>query len=119
MSWQVEFTGDFEIWWEELDDEEQVDVRASVDLLSEVGPTLGRPHVDSIKGSKHHGMKELRIQHKGNPYRVLFIFDPRRTVTLLVGGSKAGNDRWYEENVPRADKIYDRYLSELKKEGLI
>jgi hypothetical protein len=64
-------------------------------------------------------MKELVIQHKGYPYRVLYIFDPRRNAILLLGGNKAGNDRWYEENIPKADKIYDDYLKTIKKEGLI
>lgn len=80
---------------------------------------LGRPQVDSIQSSKHHNMKELRVQHAGEPYRILFIFDPRRAAVLLIGGTKAGNERWYEEFVPLADAIYDRYLDELRTEGLI
>lgn len=62
-------------------------------------------------------MRELRIQHHGEPYRVLYAFDPRRVAMLLVGGSKTGNDRWYLENVPRADELYDRHLEELAQEG--
>jgi hypothetical protein len=57
-------------------------------------------------------MKELRIQHEGRPYRVLFIFDPQRNAVLLIGGDKTGSDRWYEEYVPKADAIYRRYLEE-------
>jgi hypothetical protein len=64
-------------------------------------------------------MRELRIQHKGEPYRVLYAFDPRRTAILLIGGNKGGNDRWYEEFVPRADKLYEDHLAVLVKEGLI
>ena len=64
-------------------------------------------------------MRELRIQHTGNPYRVLYAFDPRRTAILLLGGNKSGNDRWYEEYVPIADKLYDEHLETLKREGLI
>ncbi len=64
-------------------------------------------------------MRELRIQHAGDPYRVLYAFDPRRTALLLLGGNKKGNDRWYEENVPIADKLYDNHLAQLRKEGLI
>jgi len=60
--------------------------------------------------------KELRIQHQGRPYRILFAFDPRRTALLLIGGDKTGNDRWYEEFVPKADSIYDQHLKELNKE---
>jgi hypothetical protein len=64
-------------------------------------------------------MKELRIQHGGDPYRILFCFDPRRFAILLTGGNKGGNDRWYEAFVPAADRIYEKYLEEIRKEGLI
>ena len=63
--------------------------------------------------SKHANMKELRIQHAGRPYRVLYAFDPRRTALLLIGGDKTGNDRWYQEFVPLADKLFDRRLAQL------
>ena len=55
-------------------------------------------------------MRELRVQHAGRPYRVLYAFDPRRTAILLIGGDKTGNNRWYEEYVPRGDDIYDQHL---------
>jgi hypothetical protein len=61
-------------------------------------------------------MKELRVQHSGRLYRVLFAFDPRRCAVLLIGGDKTGNDRWYEEFVPIADALYGRHLEALKKE---
>ena len=61
-------------------------------------------------------MKELRTQHRGRPYRTLFAFDPRRVAILLIGGDKTGNDRWYEEFVPRADKIYADHLQSIEKE---
>ena len=77
--WEVEFTDEFRTWWDGLTEAEQIDVRAEVNLLRRFGPTLGRPHVDSVASSKHANMKELRIQHRGRPYRVLFAFDPRRT----------------------------------------
>ena len=64
-------------------------------------------------------MRELRIQHRGRPNRVLYAFDPRRAAILLLGGDKTGNNRWYDENIPVADDRYDDYLRELKKEGLI
>lgn len=83
-----------------------------VRLLQEHGPNLQRPHADLIDGSAYRNMKELRCQHHGRPYRVLFIFDPKRNAVLLIGGDKTGNMRWYEENVPRADAIYAAYLRE-------
>src|SRR5271169_486601 len=88
-------------------------------VLSEKGPGLRRPHVGPIVTSRHANMKELIIQHAGKPYRVLFAFDPRRTAILLIGGNKAGNDHWYEEFVPIADRLYDERFMQLKKEGRI
>jgi hypothetical protein len=64
-------------------------------------------------------MRELRIQHEGRPHRVLYAFDPRRAAMLLIGGGKTGNDRWYEEYVPRADAIYDRHLHEFRERRVI
>ena len=64
-------------------------------------------------------MRELRIQHAGRPYRVLYAFDPRRTAILLLGGDKTGDDRWYDTYVPLADDLYDEHLIQLQREGLI
>ncbi len=63
--------------------------------------------------------RELRIQHRGEPYRVLYAFDPRRTAILLLGGKKTGDPRWYDTAVPIADRLYDEYIAELKREGLL
>ena len=68
------------------------------------------------ESSRHQNMKELRIQHAGRPYRVLFAFDPKRCAILLTGGDKTGKDRWYEEFVPIADRLYDEHLAALEKE---
>jgi hypothetical protein len=64
-------------------------------------------------------MRELRIQSKGKPIRVFYAFDPRRTAILLIGGEKTGDNRFYETMIPIADRLYDDYLVEIKKEGLI
>jgi hypothetical protein len=64
-------------------------------------------------------MRELRCQHQGRPFRVLYVFDPRRSAVLLIGGDKTGNSRWYEDMLPKADEIYAAYLDELRSEGLI
>jgi hypothetical protein len=61
-------------------------------------------------------MRELRVQHRGHPYRVLYAFDPRRAAILLLGGDKTGDDRWYEKHVPLADYLYDKYLAEIEEE---
>ena len=91
----------------------------SVILLRQSGPSLRFPFSSGIMTSKHSHMRELRVQHGGQPYRVLYAFDPHRTAILLIGGNKAGDDRWYESFVPLADRLYDQYISELKMEGLI
>jgi hypothetical protein len=88
----------------------------SVQLLEEFGINLKRPHADSIDGSVYPNMRELRVQHQGRPYRILFAFDPRRTGYLLIGGDKTGNPRWYEEFVPKADAIYAQHLREIELE---
>jgi hypothetical protein len=80
---------------------------------------LSFPHSSGIEGSKHNHMRELRIQHQGDPYRVLYAFDPRRSAILLIGGNKVGKDRWYLEHIPLADQLYDEHLDQLNDEGLI
>jgi hypothetical protein len=119
VAWEVEGTDDFRDWFEHLKDEEQAGVGRVVDLLVEHGPSLPFPYSSGIATSRHRHMRELRIQHEGRPYRVLYAFDPRRSAILLLGGDKTGNERWYEEYVPIADTLYDEYLGELKQEGLI
>ena len=113
MAWEVEYTEVFGAWWNSLSEPEQDSIAAAVDLLEEYGPALKRPYADTVAMSKHANMKELRIQHAGRPYRVLYAFDPRRTALLLIGGDKTGNDRWYQEFVPLADKLFDRHLAQL------
>lgn len=119
MTWEVEYTDEFGEWWNSLSEDEQASVDASVRLLETLGPSLGFPHSSGISGSKHGHMRELRTQHHGSPYRTLYAFDPRRAAILLIGGDKTGDARWYETNIPIADKLYDEHLAQLKKEGLI
>lgn len=119
MEWEVEFTDEFEEWWDGLSEEEQESVAAYVMLLEKKGPTLPFPYSSDIRGARHAHMRELRVQHKGQPIRVLYAFDPRRVAILLIGGNKTGDDRWYDTYVPLADEIYDHHLAALEKEGLI
>jgi len=119
MGWDVEGTDQFADWFVGLSDDEQVDVGRVVELLVEHGLSLPFPYSSGINGSRHRHMRELRIQHAGRPYRVLYAFDPRRAAILLLGGDKTGQDRWYEQHVPLADDLYDEYLATLKKEGLL
>ncbi|MDD4889543.1 MAG: type II toxin-antitoxin system RelE/ParE family toxin [Phycisphaerae bacterium] len=117
--WKVEYTDEFDQWWEALTEAEQDSVSESVGLLCGLGPFLGRPHADAVKGSRHSNMKELRTQHRGRPLRTFFAFDPRRSAILLIGGDKTGDDRFYERMIPLADRLYDTYLEEIRREGLI
>lgn len=119
MTWDVEYTDEFDSWWSTLTEAEQESVAASVSLLETLGTHLGFPHSSGIEGSRHGHMRELRIQHQGRPYRVLYAFDPRRSAILLLGGDKTGDDRWYVVNIPLADRLYDEHLDELRKDGLL
>lgn len=116
-TWEVEYTDQFGEWWATLNENEQEPIAASVLLLENQGPKLGFPHTSKITKSKHTHMRELRIQHEGRPYRVLYAFDPRRFAILLIGGDKTGDDRWYEVHIPIADKLYDAHLKSLKQGG--
>ena len=116
MAWEVEYTIEFETWWETLCEAEQIDIDAVVRLLEARGPQLPFPYSSGITGSRHGRMRELRIQHAGEPYRVLYAFDPRRVAILLIGGNKTGDDGWYDRLVPIADDLYDEHLAELERE---
>ena len=116
MAWDVEFTDEFEAWWNNLSESEQIKIDATVRLLEEYGPDLPYPMSSGVIGSRHSHMRELRIQVHGRPFRILYAFNPKRAAILLIGGDKTGNDLWYEANVPIADRLYDRHLEELREE---
>ncbi len=94
-----------------LDGRDANRIGAAIDMLQEHGPRLGRPAVDSIKGSRHHNMKELRS--RGGHLRALFAFDPSRSAIVLVGGDKSNDwSGWYRRMIPAADRLYDEHLKE-------
>ena len=115
QNWTVEYTDAFEAWWVELTEGMQDDIDRVVMLLEEHGPTLGFPYSSAINGARF-AMRELRIQSDGHPIRILYAFDPVRSALLLIGGDKTGNDRWYIENVPKAERIFEEHLKEIKQE---
>jgi hypothetical protein len=118
MPWEIEYTDEFDEWFDGLGEEAQEDVALAVEKLEERGPALPRPLADTVEGSRHSNMKELRPL--GTNIRALFAFDPRRMAILLIGGDKT--DRWrefYEEMIPVADDLYDEHLDELREEGEI
>ncbi len=115
MACVVEYTDEFSVWFQgDLTAAEQRSVTRVVEMLEDAGPGLRFPYSSGISGSCFRHMRELRIQHEGRPYRVLYAFDPRRSAILLIGGDKTGDDRWYERMVPIADSIYANHLREIR-----
>jgi hypothetical protein len=119
MVWEVEYTDEFGSWFEEQTRSAQKSITSSVLLLEKYGPQLPFPHSSQINGSQYGTMRELRVQIKGEPFRVFYAFDPRRMAILLIGGNKTGDNRFYEKLVPEADLLYAQHIEELKNEGLL
>ena len=111
--WAVLFEEPFEGWFLSLTEAERIDILAYINVLKEYGPALGRPYVDTLKGSHLKNLKELRVQHAGDPYRILFAFDPLRQAILLCGGNKKGDKLFYERMIPIAEASYQKYLEDL------
>lgn len=118
LDWDVDLEL-VELWLLELDQRSYEQVVAAVELLGEIGPQLGRPLVDSVVGSRHKNMKELRPGSSGrSELRILFAFDPERRAIVLIGGDKAGNwKKWYRDNIPIADHRFDDHLKQLRGES--
>lgn len=117
MLWIVRFEDEFEQEFLALEQEVQDELLAVARLLAEHGPQLGRPYVDTLKGSKHANMKELRFDAMRGVWRVAFAFDPRRHGILLVAGDKSGvsQQRFYKQLIAKADKRFAAHLERLKK----
>ncbi len=118
MSWVVIFHDAFEPEFQALALDVQESLAASVMLLVTYGPMLGRPHADTLVGSKHSNMKELRFAAEDGVWRVAFAFDPERRAILLVAGDKAGiaQKRFYRALIDKADKRFSAHLSNLKEQ---
>ncbi len=117
MEWVVEFDEEFSHWFETQNKSLQDELYAKLKLLAEFGPSLRRPHVGNIHGSRYQNLKEIIVQYKGDPWRILFAFDPNRKAILLVGGNKRGDDRWYEKNIPIADARYKNHLDVIEMDS--
>jgi len=115
MSWIVSFHDAFDTEFAALVEDLQDELLAHAQLLAEFGPNLGRPTVDTLKGSRHANMKELRFAWKSQVWRVAFAFDPQRQAILLVGGDKGGADqrRFYKRLLTVTDERYDDHLESL------
>lgn len=113
--WTVDKTSEVEEWILGLNKNAKEAILTRLLVLRNIGPGLGRPHVDSVYGSKHGNMKELRIKSKRSEYRIFFAFDPTRSAILLIGGDKSGAKRFYSEMIKKADELYDLHLENLEK----
>lgn len=117
MEWVVEIGNEFEPEFDALHEEVQTEVLALSRLLQRFGPLLGRPRVDTLNGSRHANMKELRFSAAGGEWRVAFAFDTVRNAILLVAGDKSGGGerRFYRELIRKADERFDTHLARLRK----
>jgi len=116
MPWTITFADEFEPEFDVLPEEVQDAILAKVVLLEREGPRLGRPHADTLEGSRHANMKELRCAAADGVWRIAFAFDPDRVAILLVGGDKSGSSqkRFYRQLIDRADERFDRHLAQRK-----
>lgn len=118
MTWKVEFDPEFLEEFNEFVEAVQDNILAKALLLQQIGPQLGRPHADTLSGSKHANMKELRLDADGGVWRVAFAFDPQRKAILLVAGDKSGKDQkqFYRQLISQADRRFDNHLQEIRKQ---
>ncbi len=117
MEYKINLTKECEKWLLGLNEKEQVDVFVVIRLLEGLGHHLGFPYSSKLNGSKYSHMRELKIQHRGKPYRMLYAFDPQRAAILLIGGTKTGDDRWYKKHIPIADRLYEEHLRNLMEDS--
>ncbi len=117
MRWAVEIGDEFESEFDDLDDDVRMEILALARLLQQFGPQLGRPRVDTLSGSRHANMKELRLSAADGEWRIAFAFDTRRKAILLAAGDKSGGGekRFYKQLIAKADERFDTHLARLEK----
>ena len=118
MDWVVEIGDEFEPEFDLLHEDVRTELLALTRVLQRFGPQLGRPRVDTLNGSRHANMKELRFSAAGGEWRVALAFDTKRKAILLVAGDKSGGSekRFYRELIRKADDRFDAHLARLRKE---
>jgi hypothetical protein len=118
VKWAVEMVDEFEPEFDALHEDVRTEILALSLILEQFGPRLGRPRVDTLNGSRHANMKELRFGAADGEWRVAFAFDPKRRAILLVAGDKSGGSgkRFYRELIRKADERFDAHLARLRKE---
>ncbi len=117
LRWIVEIGDDFKEEFDALSEEVQDELLAKTRLLEQFGPQLGRPTVDTLNGSKHANMKELRFKAAGGVWRAAFAFDPERKAIVFVAGDKSGGSekQFYRDLIIKADARFDAHLAQLQK----
>ena len=117
VSWAVEIGDEFEPEFDDLREDVRIELLALTRVLRHFGPQLGRPRVDTLNGSRHANMKELRFGAADGAWRVAFAFDTKRKAILLVAGDKSGvgERRFYRGLIRKADDRFDAHLARLKK----
>ncbi len=116
MPYALVYLEEFATWLGAQEKSLQLRTLAFLELLKERGPLLGRPYADTLKGSKLTNLKELRVQHKSEPIRILFAFDPKQQAVVILAGSKEADKRWYDTHIPIAEKLFDEHLEKQRKE---
>ena len=118
VKWAVDLHDDFVPEYNELHGDVQDELLAHIKLLEEFGPQLGRPRADTLNGSRHANMKELRFYAADGVWRFAFAFDPKRQAIILCGGDKSGvsENRFYQQLIDKADARFDAHMARIKKE---
>lgn len=116
MTWEVRLHSAFEDEVLTLERDVRVALFAAAKLLADFGPQLGRPHADTLKGSRHANMKELRFEAADGEWRAAFAFDPERNAVVLVAGDKSGGSqkRFYKTLIAKADLRFSDHLESLR-----
>lgn len=112
MSWETLISEEYENWFNQLPQKHKIAIATDLEVLRELGPTLGRPYADQIKGSKFSNLKELRTKVTGHVYRSLFAFNPDRQAIILSGGDKKGKnqEKFYKRLIAQAEMVFEKHL---------
>jgi len=111
--WKIYRTDEFKDWFDSLEEISITAIVTDLLILEKYGPSLGRPYVDTLKGSKISNLKELRTRSKNGVFRILFVLDPERDIILLLGGDKSNDKKFYQKMIKKAEKLYQEHLIDL------
>lgn len=115
MEWEVLISNEYEKWFNQLPQKHKMAIATDLEVLKTVGPLLGRPHADQVKGANIKNLKELRTKIAGCVYRSLYAFDPERVAVILCGGNKKGKDqdKFYAKLISHAEVIFEKHLKSI------